>query len=202
MNKSEFMEELSAQLSQIDAHERSEAIAFYNEYFEDAGIENEQAVIEELGSPAQVAAQIKADAAVKETQAGSTPVKKGIYAIAVVILGICSLPITFPLLIVALAAVFTILVLAATFVFVLVVLVGAGFFTGIVLLAEGIGVLFAVPSAGIFCIGFGLVVLGFSMLSAIIVFVVACEIVNGLVKLVNYIRVKVQKKHAKNKIKS
>jgi uncharacterized membrane protein len=37
---------------------------YYNEYFDDAGPENEQKVIEELGSPAQIAARIKADSAV------------------------------------------------------------------------------------------------------------------------------------------
>jgi len=196
MDKSEFMADLSAQLSRIDADERAEAIAFYNEYFEEAGIENEQMVIEELGSPAQVAAQIKADAAVKEIQAGSSPSKKGV-ALWTVILGICALPVAFPLIIIALSAVFIILVLAATFVFTLAVLVGTAYFTGFVIFAAGISVLISYPAVGIFYIGVGLAILGISLLSTIITFIIAHAVINGIVKLVNYIRVKVQQKHAK-----
>mgnify|MGYP006922422652 CR=1 FL=1 len=40
------------------AEERRDAMKFYNDYFDDAGEENEQQVIAELGDPAQVAAII------------------------------------------------------------------------------------------------------------------------------------------------
>ena len=200
MDKTKFMAELSSQLSSIDAHERSEAIAFYNEYFEEAGIENEQMVIEELGSPTQVAAQIKADAAVKEIRTDSSPVKKGI-ALWTVILGICALPVAFPLLIVAMAAVFAILVLAATFVFTAAVIVGTVFVVGISLAAAGFSVLFTYPAIGIFYIGVGLALGGVSLLSAVFFILITHAVINGIIKLINYIRVKVQKKQAK-KIKS
>jgi len=196
MNKSEYMAELSAQLSSIDAHERSEAIAFYNEYFEEAGIENEQTVIKELGSPAQVAAQIKADAAVKDIRADSSPAKKGI-ALWTVILGICTLPVAFPVIIVALAAVFVILVLAAAFVFTLAVIIGSVCVVGISLAAAGVSVLLLHPAVGIFYIGVGLALVGVSLLSAVVFILVTHAAINGIIKLINYIRVKVQKKQAK-----
>jgi Predicted membrane protein len=196
MDKNKFMAELSSQLSRIDAQERAEAIAFYNEYFEEAGIENEQMVIEELGSPTQVAAQIKADAAVKEIRTDSSPVKKGI-ALWTVILGICALPVAFPLLIVAMAAVFTILVLAATIVFTAAVIVGTVFVVGISLGAAGFSVLFAYPAIGIFYIGVGLALVGVSLLSAVFFILITHAAINGIIKLINYIRVKVQKKQAK-----
>ena len=198
MNRNEFMAELSAQLSNIDAYERSEAIAFYNEYFEEAGVENEQTVIEELGSPAQVAAQIKADAAVKEIQTDSSPAKKGV-AIWMTILGICALPVAFPLIIVAMAAVFAILVLAATFVFTLAVIVGAVFIVGISLASAGFSVLLVNPAVGIFYIGVGLALIGVSLLSAVVFILVSQVVINGIVQLINYIRVKVQKKQSKKR---
>lgn len=61
MNRIEFMTELAALLQDVPVEERRDAMKFYNDYFDDAGEENEQQVIAELGSPAKVAATIKAD---------------------------------------------------------------------------------------------------------------------------------------------
>ncbi|WP_138264476.1 DUF1700 domain-containing protein [[Clostridium] hylemonae] len=60
MNRIEFMTELAALLQNVPVEERREAMQYYNDYFDDAGEENEQRVIEELGSPAKVAGTIKA----------------------------------------------------------------------------------------------------------------------------------------------
>lgn len=61
MNRQEFMERLENLLQNIPEQERIEAIQYYNDYFDDAGKENEQAVLEALGTPAQVAENIKRD---------------------------------------------------------------------------------------------------------------------------------------------
>lgn len=61
MNRTEFMTELAALLQDIPVEERREAMQYYNDYFDDAGPENEQQVIDELESPKKVAANIKAD---------------------------------------------------------------------------------------------------------------------------------------------
>lgn len=61
MSRKEFMEQLEQLLMDIPSEERIEALAFYNNYFEDAGEENEERVIRELGSPQKVAKSIKAD---------------------------------------------------------------------------------------------------------------------------------------------
>lgn len=61
MNRFQFMRQLEMLLSDVTPSERSEALQFYNDYFDDAGAENEQEVIKALGSPARVAATIKAD---------------------------------------------------------------------------------------------------------------------------------------------
>lgn len=60
MNRKEFMERLERLLWNISDSEREEALQYYNDYFDDAGEENEEKVIEELGSPDQVAQKIKA----------------------------------------------------------------------------------------------------------------------------------------------
>lgn len=51
MNRVEFMESLSRLLQDIPEEDRIDALKYYNDYFDDAGSENEQNVIEELESP-------------------------------------------------------------------------------------------------------------------------------------------------------
>lgn len=60
MNRLEFMSELERLLADISKNEREEALNYYNDYLDDAGVENEEEVIESLGSPGRVAATIKA----------------------------------------------------------------------------------------------------------------------------------------------
>ncbi|MDE6924658.1 MAG: DUF1700 domain-containing protein [Acetatifactor sp.] len=61
MNRIDFMKQLESLLQNISPAEREEALQYYTEYFNDAGAENEQAVIEALGNPAKVAENIKRD---------------------------------------------------------------------------------------------------------------------------------------------
>lgn len=60
MNRLEFMKELARLLADLPKEEKIEVLKYYNGYFDDAGEENETAIIEELGSPAKVAASVKA----------------------------------------------------------------------------------------------------------------------------------------------
>lgn len=60
MNRIEYMRRLAALLQDVPVKERVAAMQYYNDYFDDAGEENEGQVIEELGSPEQVAAEMKA----------------------------------------------------------------------------------------------------------------------------------------------
>ncbi len=59
MSRWEFMRQLEELLSDIAPAEREEAVQYYNDYFNDAGRENEQEVIRALGSPEQVAQIVK-----------------------------------------------------------------------------------------------------------------------------------------------
>lgn len=61
MRKEEFLRQLEMLLSDISEEERTEAMAFYRSYFEEAGIGNEARIIAELGSPEEVAEIIKRD---------------------------------------------------------------------------------------------------------------------------------------------
>lgn len=60
MNRAEFMRRLAELLSDVPPAEREEAIQYYNDYFDDAGAENESGVIASLGTPEELARSIKA----------------------------------------------------------------------------------------------------------------------------------------------
>ena len=60
MTRTEFMKQLQDLLSDISKNEREEALQYYNDYFDDAGPEEEARILTELGSPEQVARKIKA----------------------------------------------------------------------------------------------------------------------------------------------
>ena len=60
MNRAEFMRRLTELLGDVPPQEREEAIKYYNDYFDDAGAENEGGVIASLGTPEELAGAIKA----------------------------------------------------------------------------------------------------------------------------------------------
>ena len=60
MNRAEFMRRLTELLGDVPPQEREEAIQYYNDYFDDAGAENESGVIASLGTPEELAGAIKA----------------------------------------------------------------------------------------------------------------------------------------------
>lgn len=61
MSRKEFMEELQILLGELPVEEREEAIRYYESYFEEAGADQEQVVLDELGSAGRIAAQILRD---------------------------------------------------------------------------------------------------------------------------------------------
>lgn len=59
MNRKEYLERLEQLLLVLSMEEREEALQYYTDYFDDAGVENEDKVIMELGTPEEVAAKIR-----------------------------------------------------------------------------------------------------------------------------------------------
>ena len=69
MNRIEYMTKLASLLQDIPEVERKDAMKYYNDYFDEAGEENEEQVIREFGTPEEVAENIKADLKVKTEDA-------------------------------------------------------------------------------------------------------------------------------------
>ena len=66
MTKKEYMKKLAYQLRRLPKEDFDKAMDYFEEYFEDAGVENEENVMKELGSPESLAARISNDYTGKE----------------------------------------------------------------------------------------------------------------------------------------
>jgi len=97
MNRNDFLNELKRRLRKLPYDEIKEAVDYYEGYFDDAGPENEQTAINELGSPAAVASQIIANFAVKEADSEDKSVKKNWRTVWLVILALFASPIAIPI---------------------------------------------------------------------------------------------------------
>ena len=199
------MARLDELLADITEAEKDEALSYYEEYFEDAGEENEEEVIQSLGSPEKVAATIKAglsENAEEEGEFSETGYtnsyyevkdevatinnKKGLAGIGtggwIIILILClfALPILGPILLGIAGTIFGVLVAIAAVIFAVLV-------TGVALVAAAVGLvvagfatLFATPIVGVALIGAALIVAGIGILMAILGFWVVTKVVPPL----------------------
>lgn len=61
MTRQEYMHRLALALADVPQSEKDEALQYYNDYFDDAGAENEQEVMRSLGAPEKLAESIRAE---------------------------------------------------------------------------------------------------------------------------------------------
>lgn len=130
MNRAEYLAALRRALSVLPEEERASALRYYEEYFDDAGPENESKVIAELGDPANVAAQILADYRELTAAPPIAPIKekrrwRGISPWLLLVLVLLAIPIGGPLFLGVIATVFGIFAAVIAVIFgVLLVLYG------------------------------------------------------------------------------
>lgn len=164
MNKLEYMEALKYNLRRLPKEDFEKAIDYFEEYFQDAGVEKEAQVIEDLGSPNFAAEQIIATIAIENTQQPVKNVKKGLNALWVGLLALFAAPIALPLVlavaIVLFAFVFSILLCIALFILAGILFVFCGIFTFI----SSFSVLVSNPPAFLICFGLSLASVGLGLL--------------------------------------
>ena len=141
MNKKEYMTELKDRLRRLPDEEIENVINYYEEYFDDAGEENEEKTIEALGSPAVVASKIIGEYAINDVkEPKETKTKEGkkshLTPLWITILAILASPIALPIVI-----------------------------SLIVILIAVMVVIFALVVSGIAVVGYGLVSVIFSFLA-------------------------------------
>ena len=213
MSRKAFMARLDELLADITEAEKDEALSYYEEYFEDAGPENEEEVISSLGSPEKVAATIKAGLSENAQEEGefsetgytnsyydvkdevaTVNNRKGLGGIGtggwIIILILClfALPILGPILLGIAGTIFGVLVAIAAVIFAVLVTGIALVVAAVAMVAAGFAALFATPLVGVALIGAALLAAGIGILIAILGFWVITKVVpplfRGFVELI------------------
>lgn len=164
MNREEYMKRLQHRLKKLPKEDYNRAIAYFTEYFEEAGPEREAQAIEDLGSPELAADQIIRDFAVENAAGPAKDVKKGFSALWIGILAVFAAPVALPLAL-AFGAVILALVLVA------IALICSVFLIAISLVLSALPcvlvsfwLLFTSFTDGLSTMGFGLILLGAGIL--------------------------------------
>lgn len=181
MNKTEYMQELSQRLRHLPKDDFDKAIDYYEEYFADAGTENEAQVIEDLGTPEFAARQLVTTIAINNTKEPADNVKKRLNAVWVGILAVCAAPIALPMA-------FVLVVLIAVFILVIFILLASIAITGASLIittpvsiAAGCTVLGTSFPVFISCLGIGLLSGGTGLLICYAAWFLCRSFLTGLI---------------------
>jgi len=181
MTRQLFMAELMKKLNRLPHEEYYSAVSFYNEYFDEAGTENEQRVIAELGSPSEAAAKILSEFAVKSTDGEKKT--NSLNVLGIVLLGIFAGPVALP---VAIAA-FAVLLALVVSVFAVLISLGAAavalVLSGLVTALLSLLLLPGEPASTVFFLGAGLLTAGIGAAMGIVTYKLSEVCVKGLVKL-------------------
>lgn len=165
MNKDAYMEALAVQLRKLPREDYVRAMEYFEEYFDEAGPENEQQAIGDLGSPETAARQILMEIAVKNSEQTQKSVKRGLNGVWIGILGVFAAPIGLPLalaaVIVVMALVFVALALVLCVVLVSVMLA----VTSVVGFIGSVCLLFISPVNGLTTLGMALFCIGLCILA-------------------------------------
>ncbi|MFD1402429.1 DUF1700 domain-containing protein [Robinsoniella peoriensis] len=182
MGKNEYLRTLARELRKLPKEEFDTAMDYYTEYFEDAGPEKEQEIIQELGTPREVAYQIITDAAIKRMEE-QVNVKKGFSTLWIIILGICAAPVALPMA-------FAMVALFASMLLVVVAFVGSAILVdlcalagGIVTAFCGIYLLFTQPATGIALLGLGMAAVGIGIFVGFGIIGIGRRMVKGIGKM-------------------
>lgn len=176
--KEGFLQQLRLQLKSLSYEERENAVRYYEEYLEDAGEENIEETLANLGSPREIAVTILKERAFEDLKTSPPSAKKGISAAWMVVLAIIASPIALPIALAAAAVVLfiglTIVMLMFSVVMVLlflVVAIGAvcvGFLLGgVIYVCTSIPILFQHIATGFFLFGLGIAMAGIGALAGV-----------------------------------
>ncbi len=187
MNKNDYMKTLAYNLRRLPKKDFDQAIDYYEEYFADAGSENEQKAIEDLGSPESAAKELIMNLAVKNVEEPPKTVKHSFKAIWIGILGICAAPIALPIAL-------CLILIIASLIFSLLCILGGLLLTAICIAAAaivgiigGFILLFTSFANGLATLGFSFLCAGIGILSTCGIFFLCKWLLQKIVQLLGKI---------------
>lgn len=164
MNRSEYMKRLGYRLRRLPKEDFDRAMEYFTEYFEEAGPENEQQAIEDLGVPEAAADQIVRDMAFENAREKNTSVKRGFSTVWIGILAIFAAPIGLPLAFAAAIVVLAFLITVVAIIFAIFVSAFSVALVSIPSVIAGVCLLFTSPANGIATIGVSLIGVGLGII--------------------------------------
>ncbi|MDD2958095.1 MAG: DUF1700 domain-containing protein [Lachnospiraceae bacterium] len=183
MSKSEYMECLGKRLRHLPREDYEKAMEYFQEYFQDAGTENEQQAIDDLGDPETAAQQIIRNMAVKNAEEGNRSVKRSISAVWIGILAVFAAPFAIPVVLGLGAAALGLALAAAGVMLAAVLTVAAVVLAAVLGLVGGVLMLFTTPANGIATLGISLILAGLGVLAVLGCGAVCRWIINGMIRL-------------------
>ncbi len=165
MTKVEYLAKLDKYLRKLPKEDYQEAMDYFSEYFEEAGPENEEKVIDELGTPKEAARDIINRLLDEKIIDDKKTPKNKVTIIWIAILAVLATPVALPLALLLFAVIITILAIGVTIIAVILSL-GIAFLTsGVYMLFDSWSYLSISLSATALGLGLGLLALGLSLLA-------------------------------------
>lgn len=200
MTRNEFMNQLRAKLyKRIPESDINETLAFYDEYFDEAGPAHEQEAVDDLGEPAAIAAQIISEQALLAAAEQPQSVKKGFSALWIVLMGLFAAPIALPLAAALVMALFGLIVAIVMVMLGFVVILLVMGLAGIFFITVGLSVLTSSLGTALVFFGAGLALAGLALLFVPVVAWIASTVFRALAAVVNAITQWFRKRFNKKK---
>lgn len=174
MTRDEYLRQLRKYLKRLPKEDYDSAMEYFTEYFEEAGPEGEQRVMQELGSPRQAAAELLAnllDETTSKKQRGQRSVGS---IVLIALMAIFAAPIGIPLLIVVGVLMLTAVIVAIACAVCVLIFGIAGVLIGGKMVLRGLVAMTVSPAGAAVLTGAGLVGVGMSVLLSVLL-VCACK---------------------------
>ena len=210
MTRQEYMEQLKKYLKRLPKEDYENAIEYFSEYFDEAGLQKEQQVMKELGEPKEAARElllnllqesvendqdiVEEKAAVQPEAASGGKKRSPGKIILLAILVLCASPVSLALLVGVLAVLLAVVITATAVIFSLGITSIAATAGGIVTVGFGATLVLKSAAAACMMIGGGFLMAGIGILAGVLTIYICKCCANGIGRLVNrFVRKKVRK---------
>ena len=210
MTRKEYMEQLRKYLKRLPKEDYENAIEYFSEYFDEAGLQKEQQVMKELGEPKEAARElllnllqesvendqdiVEEKAAVQPEAASGGKKRSPGKIILLAILVLCASPVSLALLVGVLAVLLAVVITATAVIFSLGITSIAATAGGIVTVGFGATLVLKSAAAACMMIGGGFLMAGIGILAGVLTIYICKWCAMGIGRLVNrLVRKKVHK---------
>lgn len=184
MTKSEYLAKLDKYLKKLPKEDYLEAMDYFREYFDEAGPENEEEVIAELGAPKDAAHDIISRLLDEKIVEDEKSPKNRAVIIWIAILAILASPVALPLILALLMVIIAILAIGIAIIAMVLALGVALLTSGVYMLVDSWSYLSIAPSTTALGVGLGLLSLGLALLALLAAGAVGKFAVKSIGKLI------------------